>query len=212
MPATTKASSGASSAGISTLPTSPSAITAWKPAAATAEPTTPPISACEELEGSPKYQVARFQAIAPISPAKTIVGVITSALTTSVATVAATEIEMKAPTKLRIEAKAIATCGRAALVEIEVATTLAVSWKPLVKSKARAVPTTITRMMSELTRETYPPRLHLCYNPRPGLLTKPGGCQARTQGASRGERTPVRDPKASDRGHRLATSGQVRSF
>ena len=35
-------------------------------------------------------------------------------------------------------------------VEIEVATTLAVSWKPLVKSKARAVPTTITRMMSEL--------------------------------------------------------------
>src|SRR5882757_7295106 len=98
MPATTKASSGASSAGISTLPTSPS-----------------PITACGELEGSPKYQVARFQAIAPISPAKTIVGVITSALTTSVATVAATEIEMKAPTKLRIEAKAIATCGRAAL-------------------------------------------------------------------------------------------------
>ena len=44
----------------------------------------------------------------------------------------ATEIEMKAPTKLSSEATAIATCGRAAPVEIEVATTLAVSWKPFV--------------------------------------------------------------------------------
>ena len=52
---------------------------------------------------------------------------ITSALTTSLATVAATEIEMKAPTKLSSEATPIATCGRAAPVEIEVATTLAVS-------------------------------------------------------------------------------------
>ena len=34
----------------------------------------PPISACEELDGRPSYQVTRFQAIAPISPAKTIVG------------------------------------------------------------------------------------------------------------------------------------------
>ena len=67
------------------------------------------------------------------------------------ATVAATEIEMKAPTKLSSAAKAIATCGRAAPVEIEVATTLAVSWKPLVKSKASAVATTITMIRSELT-------------------------------------------------------------
>ena len=134
------------------MPTRPSAKTASRPAEATAEPTTPPISACEELEGSPKYQVIRFQAIAPTSPAKTTVGVTTSALTTSLATVAATEIEMKAPTKLSRAAKPIATCGRAAPVEIEVATTLAVSWNPLVKSKARAVPTTMTRMMSELTR------------------------------------------------------------
>ena len=139
------------SAGSSTLPTRPSAITASNPTAATAEPTTPPISACEELEGSPKDQVIRFQAIAPIRPAKTIVGVITSALTTSLATVAATEIEMKAPTKLSSAAIPIATCGRAAPVEIEVATTLAVSWKPLVKSNASAVPTTMKRMISELT-------------------------------------------------------------
>ena len=150
-PATRKATSGATTAGISTLPTRPSASTASSPAAATAEPTTPPISACEELEGSPNHQVTRFQAIAPISPAKTIVGVITAASTTSLATVAATEIEMKAPTKLSSEAIPIATCGRAAPVEIEVATTFAVSWKPLVKSKASAVPTTITMIASELT-------------------------------------------------------------
>src|ERR1700754_4506482 len=148
IPAAMKARSGAMIAGISTLPSSPSAITTSKPDAATAEPTTPPISACEELEGRPKYQVARFQAIAPISPAKTIVGVITAASTTSLATVAATEIEMKAPAKLSSEASAIATCGRAAPVEIEVATTFAVSWNPLVKSKASAVPTTITRRTS----------------------------------------------------------------
>src|SRR3954454_24144601 len=150
-PATRKARIGATTAGTRTLPTSPSAITTSKPEAATADPTTPPISACEELDGSPKYQVTRFQAIAPISPAKTIVGVITSASTTSLATVAATEIEMKAPTKLSSAAKPIATCGRAAPVEIEVATTFAVSWKPLVKSNASAVPTTMTMMMSELT-------------------------------------------------------------
>src|SRR5215218_8245333 len=100
MPATLKARIGATIAGTRTLPTRPSAITASKPTAATAEPTTPPIRAWEELEGRPKDQVIRFQAIAPIRPAKTIVGVITSALTTSLATVAATEIEMKAPTKL----------------------------------------------------------------------------------------------------------------
>src|SRR3954469_8828769 len=114
-------------AGIRTLPKSPSLITASTPAAATAAPTTPPIRACEELDGSPKYQVARFQAIAPIRPAKTIVGVITSGLTTSLATVAAPWIERKAPTKLRAAANAIAARGDAAPVDIDVATTLAVS-------------------------------------------------------------------------------------
>src|SRR5262249_5254214 len=127
MAATSSARIGAITAGISTLPTRPSAITASNPAAATAEPTTPPISACEELDGSPKDQVIRFQAIAPIKPAKTTVGVTTAESTTSLATVAATEIEMKAPAKLSSEASPIATCGRAAPVEIDVATTLAVS-------------------------------------------------------------------------------------
>ena len=36
-----------------------------------AAPTRPPIRAWEDDEGSPKYQVSRFQAIAPKSPAIT---------------------------------------------------------------------------------------------------------------------------------------------
>src|SRR2546423_15555732 len=98
--AITSARTGAIRAGTKIFSTSPSHLTAPVPAAANAEPTTPPISACEELEGKPKYQVARFQTIAPTNPAKTTVGVITSPLTTSLATVAATASDTKAPTKL----------------------------------------------------------------------------------------------------------------
>ena len=63
------------------------------------------MSACDELDGSPKYHVARFQAIAPISPAKTMVVVTASASTMPLPTVAATFSEMNAPTKFRIAAK-----------------------------------------------------------------------------------------------------------
>src|SRR4051794_14894103 len=118
------------------------------PDAAKDAPTTPPISACDELDGSPKYQVARFHVMAPTRPAKTIVVVIVFGSTMPLATVAATWREMKAPTKLRIDAMATAVPGDIAWVEIDVATEFAVSWKPLVKSKASAVPTTMTRMTS----------------------------------------------------------------
>src|SRR4051794_6510225 len=151
IPATANARTGAISAGTTTLPSSPSPFTAFEPSAANAAPTTPPIRACDELEGSPKYHVARFQAIAPIRPANTIVGVMKSASTMPFATVAATASEMNAPTKLRMAANVTATRGGSARVEIAVATTFAVSWKPFVKSNASAVPTTRTRMMSLLT-------------------------------------------------------------
>ena len=106
------------------------------------------MSACDELDGSPKYHVTRFQVIAPISPAKITVVVTRSASTIPPATVAATLIEMKAPTKFRIAESVTAVFGASARVEIDVATALAVSWKPFVKSNASAVATTITRMMS----------------------------------------------------------------
>src|SRR3954451_14907558 len=149
MPAVANASTGAMSAGTMTFDSSPSPSTALVPAAAMVLPTRTPISACDELDGRPKYQVIRFQAIAPTRPAKTIVIVMSSALTIPLATVAATFRERNAPTKLRIEAKVTATRGGTACVEIAVATTLAVSWKPFVKSKASAVATTMTRMTSE---------------------------------------------------------------
>src|SRR4051795_10962875 len=151
MPATTNASTGAIRAGTITLPSRPPPSIALAPSAANAAPTTPPISACEELDGSPKYQVARFQMIAPMRPAKTIVGVIASAFTMPFATVAATCSEMKAPTKLRIAAIVTAMRGGTARVEIALATTLAVSWKPFVKSNARAAATTMTRIRSLFT-------------------------------------------------------------
>src|SRR5204862_7093749 len=103
-PPTMKATIGATTAGISTLPTSPSPRIASGPAAANAAPTTPPISACDELDGSPTYQVMRFHEIAPMSPAKTTVGVIAPELTTSEATVAATASEMNAPAKFNAAA------------------------------------------------------------------------------------------------------------
>ena len=106
--------------------------------------------ACEELEGSPKYHVIRFHAIAPTRPPNTASSPVELACTstTSFATVAATSSEMKAPTKLRTDAYPTATFGGIARVEIEVATTFAVSWNPFVKSKTSAVATTITTMIS----------------------------------------------------------------
>src|SRR3954453_12941670 len=145
---TASASTGATSAGTMTFSTIPAPSTASGPAATKADPTMLPMSACEDEEGRPKYQVARFHAIAPISPAKTIDGVITSAWTMPVAIVAATWSDRNAPTKLRREASPTATRGGIARVEIEVATALAVSWKPFVKSKISAVATTITTMIS----------------------------------------------------------------
>src|SRR5829696_2645431 len=124
--------------------------TASAPSATKTAPTMPPISAWDELDGSPKYQVIRFHAIAPTSPLNTAsrpieVGWIS---TTSWATVAATSSEMNAPTKFRIAAYPTAIRGGIARVEIDVATTFAVSWKPFVKSKMSAVATTITTMIS----------------------------------------------------------------
>ena len=137
-------------AGTITFSTMPAPSTAGGPAATKAEPTMPPIRACEEEAGSPKYQVARFHAIAPTSPANTIAGVTRLASTMPVAMVAATCSERKAPTKFSADASPTASFGGIARVEIEVATALAVSWNPFVKSKASAVPTTIQRTTSSI--------------------------------------------------------------
>src|SRR4051794_33938391 len=149
MPAVTSASTGATRAGITTFSSRSSNCTPPAPTAAKVAPTTPPISACELDDGRPRYHVARFQAIAPTRPANTICGVMTSASTMPDAIVAATASERNAPTKFSAAAIVTAERGPIARVEIDVATAFAVSWNPLVKSKARAVPTTIHRTTSE---------------------------------------------------------------
>jgi hypothetical protein len=50
-------------------------LTPPPPTAASIAPITPPIRAWEELDGSPYAHVMRFQLIAPIRPANTIVWV-----------------------------------------------------------------------------------------------------------------------------------------
>jgi hypothetical protein len=53
MPATTNASTGAMTAGTTTFATSAWPLTPAPPTDASSAPTTPPISACDELDGKP---------------------------------------------------------------------------------------------------------------------------------------------------------------
>src|SRR5690606_39683148 len=60
--------SGETNIGMTTLSRTPPQMTSVPPASAA--PTMPPNSAWEEEDGRPKYQVTRFQMIAPTSAAK----------------------------------------------------------------------------------------------------------------------------------------------
>src|SRR5512146_1382972 len=106
--------------------------------AITAAPINPPISACDELLGSPTYHVSRFHTMAASSAAITAIGVSADGSATSVPMVLATWVLMNAPRKLRIAAIIMATRGERTRVETLVAMAFAVSWKPFVKSKATA--------------------------------------------------------------------------
>src|SRR5690349_9547122 len=69
---------------------------------AIAAPEYPPISACDELVGSPSHHVMRSQTIAPDSPARITYGVTRPMLTKPVMTVLATWVLKKKPaTKLK---------------------------------------------------------------------------------------------------------------
>src|ERR1700733_102437 len=119
--------SGDATAGMISFSTMPCPLTAPDPTAARTAPTKPPIRACEELDGRPKYHVIRFHAIAPIRPANTTVVVTAPVATNPFAIVVAPFREINAPTKFRTDAIAIARRGPTACVEIDVATTFAVS-------------------------------------------------------------------------------------
>src|SRR5215210_8051980 len=127
-------------------------------------PRRPPISACEELEGSPARHVIRFQAMAPNSAAMINESAISCPGLTRLPIVSATFacrswVATTAPTRLRTAEKATAKRGDSARVPTAVAIAFAVSWKPLVKSKASATAMVRTRrsvgVSSILDRDTF---------------------------------------------------------
>ena len=87
----------------------------------------------------------RFQPIAPISPAKITPMERASGSTTPVAIVAATTVpNTRKATKLNTAAHTTAIRGDSTRVDTTVAIELAASWKPLTKSKTRAMAMTAT--------------------------------------------------------------------
>ena len=72
--AASPATTGAMTAGRMILEITVPQWTPWTPAARTTAPMRPPNSACDEEEGSPKSQVARFHRMAPANPAKIMAG------------------------------------------------------------------------------------------------------------------------------------------
>src|SRR3954471_13365186 len=123
------------------------------PPATQVAPISPPNSACEELEGSPRNHVTRFHKMAPTSPAKITTGVMSFSSTSPPEMVLATWTDRKAPTRFRHAAIATAVLGRNAPVAIDVAMALAVSWKPFVKSKVNAVNTTKTTTINDASMD-----------------------------------------------------------
>jgi len=109
-------------------------------AAASAAPHRPPISACDEDDGSPIHQVTRFQLMPPASAQTSTCEVI---VTTSVSTrpeemVLATAVPANAPIRFITAASITACPGESTLVATTVAMELAVSWKPLMNSNTSA--------------------------------------------------------------------------
>jgi len=159
---------------MSTLPTTPSSFSVewpsqltWeKPNPAMVAPTSPPRRACEEDDGRPSSQVRRFQTMPPTRPARTTMSRRVPCLPlslpmncglgnpvfiwmpsiTALVMVRATLTEINAPMRSRVAARVTAILGDSAPVAMDAAMAFPVSWKPLVKSKARAVRTTMTRM------------------------------------------------------------------
>ena len=94
--------------GTSTLLTMPSTFRAPTPAATIVAPSRPPISACELELGRPRYQVKRFQAMAPRSAATMTAWVVVCSSTNPAPIVLATAVPANAPMKLNDAAMRIA--------------------------------------------------------------------------------------------------------
>src|SRR5919202_5116253 len=138
-----KPSAGDATAGIATLCATPCHSTPLDPDWTSAAPINPPISACDDDDGSPNHHVSRFQTIAPITAASTVFSVARPVSMIPFPTVFATAVVTNAPARFATAATATAARGERARVDIDVATAFAVSWKPFVKSNPSATTTTI---------------------------------------------------------------------
>src|SRR3954468_16151940 len=100
------------------------------------------MSACDDDDGRPQYQVSRFHAIAPTRPARITCGSISSMWMRPLPIVFATAVpKRKRPMKLKAAAQTTATEGESTRVETTVAMEFAESWNPLMKSKMNATST-----------------------------------------------------------------------
>src|SRR3954465_8152422 len=105
-------------------------VIAARPAFATAAPAYPPITACDELEGIPKYQVITFQAIAPSNPPRMTFGLTMLCSIIPPPTAFATASEpVNAAAKLNTAAQITAASGLKTRVPTMVAMEFAESWK-----------------------------------------------------------------------------------
>ena len=118
---------------------SPSHTSTANPAFATAAPTMPPMSACDDEVGSPRKNVKRLQRIAPTSAAKMRPIESTFWSTTSFAIALATWVpKIRNAAKLKNAAHDHREPGCQHPVDTTVAIELAASWKPLTKSNPSA--------------------------------------------------------------------------
>src|SRR5207253_1101524 len=118
------------------------------PALVSAAPAKAPISACDELVGRPQRHVIQSHVKAAARPAKMSGRSITSGFTMPFPMVVATATpKPKAATKLKKAAQATAARGVSTRVDTTVAIEFAASWKPFMKSKARATRIRRARMI-----------------------------------------------------------------
>ena len=127
----------------------PPQLTACRPPSTTAAPTSPPTSACPELDGRPSRQVTRFQVTAAARPAPITSTVTSGGTVTRPPIVSATAAPRNSgPSRLNTDASRIACSGVAARVATRVAIALDASWSPFVTANPIANSTATTSWAS----------------------------------------------------------------
>src|SRR5467141_410251 len=115
----------------------------------------PPTRAWDELVGNPNHHVMTSQEMAPVRTASSSQAVTIFGSIVPFPIVEATLTpKTKAATKLKNAAQSTATRGVRTLVETTVATELAASWNPFMKSNPRATTTTRTTISNGTVVDT----------------------------------------------------------